>query len=109
MYAEFLTKSRKGEAEHQCRNSVIDTTVKKLDSRNKKNKGKNKSCWALSLETGDTIVTEHAPEPENKKSKRSMQYRKWDFPLPVMIPLLEMGGPLPVLVNCAFWDLHLHS
>ncbi len=24
------------EAEYQCRNSVIDTTVKKLDSRNKK-------------------------------------------------------------------------
>ena len=27
-------------------------------------------------------------------------YWKW-------VPLLEMGVPFPVLVNCAFWDLHM--
>ncbi len=30
-----------------------------------------------------TIVTEHAPEPENEEIKWSMQYQKWDFPFPV--------------------------
>ncbi len=37
---KFLMRSHEGEVEHQCRNSVIDTMVKKLDSRYKK-KGKN--------------------------------------------------------------------
>jgi hypothetical protein len=44
-------------------------------------------------------------EPENEENEPSTQYWKWDFPLPVMLPVLEMGGPLPVLVNCTFWDL----
>ncbi len=33
---KFLMRSCVGEVEYQCRNSVIDTTVEKLDSRNKK-------------------------------------------------------------------------
>ncbi len=77
-------RSREREAEHQCRNSVIDTTVKTLDSRNKKNKGKNKSSWALSLETGNTIVTEHAPEPVNKENERSTQYQKLVTEAPIL-------------------------
>ena len=47
----------------------------------------------------------HAPEPENKKNERSTQYRKCDFP-PVLVPLLEMGRPFSVLVNCVFGYLH---
>ncbi len=35
-------------------------------------------------------MTEHAPEPENEEKKRSTQFWKWDFPLPVMVPLLEI-------------------
>jgi hypothetical protein len=31
-------------------------------------------------------------EPENEENEPSMQYWKWDFPLPVMVPVLEMGG-----------------
>ncbi len=40
---KFLMRNREREVEHQCRNSLIDTTIKKLDSRNKKNKGKKNS------------------------------------------------------------------
>ena len=47
----------------------------------------------------------HAPEPENKKNERSTQYRKCDFS-PVLVPLLEMGRPFSVLVNCVFGYLH---
>jgi hypothetical protein len=52
-------------------------------------------------------MTEYVPEPENEENKQSTQYRKWDFSLPVMVPLLEMGHPFPVLVNCAFGYLHI--
>ncbi len=54
-------------------------------------------------------MTEQAPEPENEENERSTQYRKWDFALPVLVPVLEMGCPFPVLVNCAFGYLHLHE
>jgi hypothetical protein len=57
----------------------------------------------------DSFVTEHAPKPENEENKLLTQYRKWDFSLPVMVPLLEMGVPFPALVNCAFGYLHKHS
>ncbi len=40
LVCKFLLRSREGEVEHQCRNSVIDTTVKKSDSRSEKNKEK---------------------------------------------------------------------
>ena len=47
-------------------------------------------------------MTEHAPEPENEENERLTQFWRWDFPLPVMVPLLEMGVPFPELVNYAF-------
>ena len=50
----------------------------------------------------DFFVTEHASEPENEENEPSTQYWKWDFSLLVMVPVLEMGVPFPVLVNCAF-------
>ena len=49
-----------------------------------------------------SFVTEHAPEPENEENERLTQFWRWDFPLPVMVPLLEMGVPFPELVNYAF-------
>ncbi len=54
---KFLMRSPEGEVEHQCRNSVIDTAVEKLDSRKKKNKGKNPvgSKLAHLLETDNTV------------------------------------------------------
>ena len=58
---------------------------------------------------GSLFVTEEAPEPENEeKNERSTQYQKCDFSLSVLVlvPLLEMGGPFPVKVNCAFGYLH---
>jgi hypothetical protein len=42
-----------------------------------------------------TVPNEKYPEVESKKG----QYWKW-------VPLLEMGMPFPVLVNCAFGYLH---
>jgi len=44
----------------------------------------------------------HASYTENKEYERSTQYQKWDFSFPVLVPLLEMGVPFPVLVNCMF-------
>jgi hypothetical protein len=55
-----------------------------------------------------SFVTEHAPEPENEENERSTQFWKWDFPLPGMVPLLEMGVPFPELVNCVFGYLHMN-
>jgi hypothetical protein len=52
------------------------------------------------------LVTEQVPEPENEENEWSTQYRKWDFALPVLVPVLEMGLPFLVLVNCAFGHLH---
>ena len=43
------------------------------------------------------MCTEQAPEPENEKMN-GQQYRKWDFALPVLVPVLEMGCQFPVLV-----------
>ncbi len=54
-------------------------------------------------------MTEQAPEPENEENERSTQYRKWDFSLPVLVPVLEMGRPFPVLVHCAFGYLHTYG
>ena len=54
------------------------------------------------------LVTEQVPEPENEENEWSTQYRKWDFALPVLVPVLEMGLPFPVLVNCGFGHLHMH-
>ena len=54
------------------------------------------------------LVTEQVPEPENEENEWSTQYRKWDFALPVLVPVLEMGLPFPVLVNCAFGHLHMY-
>jgi hypothetical protein len=51
-------------------------------------------------------MTEQVPEPENEENEWSTQYQKWDFALPVLVPVLEMGLPFPVLVNCAFGHLH---
>ncbi len=51
----------------------------------------------FSLGFGITLlVTEQVPEPENEENEWSMQYRKWDFALPVLVPVLEMGLPFPV-------------
>jgi hypothetical protein len=55
------------------------------------------------------LVTEQVPEPENKENEWSMQYRKRDFALPVLVPVLEMGLPFPVLVNCSFGNLKIHK
>jgi len=41
----------------------------------------------------DSFVTEEVPGPENEKNELSTQYRKCDFSLPVLVPLLEMGPP----------------
>ncbi len=38
-----------------------------------------------------SFVTEHASEPENEENERSTQFWKWDFPLLVLVSLLEMG------------------
>ncbi len=65
-------------------------------------------CKRFSLGFGITpLVTEQVPEPENKENEWSTQYQKWDFALPVLVPVLEMGLPFPVLVNCAFGHLHI--
>ena len=51
----------------------------------------------FSLGFGITLlVTEQVPEPENEENEWSTQYRKWDFALPVLVPVLEMGLPFPV-------------
>ena len=50
----------------------------------------------------DSFLTEHAPKPENVENEQSTQYWKWDFSLPVMVPLLQLGVPFPELVNCVF-------
>jgi hypothetical protein len=57
------------------------------------------------------FVTEEAHEPENEKKRmvNAVTYRKCDFSLPVMVPLLEMGRPFSVMVNCAFGYLQIHS
>ena len=55
------------------------------------------------------LVTEQVPEPENEENEWSTQYQKWDFALPVLVPVLEMGLSFPVLVNCAFGHLHVHQ
>ena len=65
------------------------------------------SAWRLSLSM--FVTSNMRPSQKTKKNERSTQYRKCDFPLPVLVPLLEMGRPFPVLVNCAFGYLHLHS
>ena len=46
----------------------------------------------------DSFVTEEAPEPENEKKQRSTQYRKCDFSLPVLEPLLEIWS-----ANFQYW------
>ena len=57
----------------------------------------------------DSFVTEHEPEQENEKNQQSMQYRICDCSLSAMTPLLEMGRPIPGLLNCAFGYLHIFS
>ena len=52
-----------------------------------------------------SFMTEHAPEPENEENKRSTQFWKWDFPLPVMVPLLEMGNPISRTGKLRVWVL----
>ncbi len=37
------------------------------------------------------LVTEQVPEPENEENEWSTQYRKWDFALPVLVPVLRLG------------------
>jgi hypothetical protein len=64
---------------------------------------------SLAIRLGNYFVTEQAPKPEKEENERStMQYREWDFSLPVIVLLLEMSRPFPVLVNCQFGDLHKH-
>ena len=45
-----------------------------------------------------TVPNGKFPEVEFKKG----QYWKW-------VPVLEMGMPVPVLANCAFGHLHMHT
>ena len=45
-----------------------------------------------------TVPNGNFPEVEFKKG----QYWKW-------VPVLEMGMPVPVLANCAFGHLHMHT
>jgi hypothetical protein len=48
-------------------------------------------------------VTEQAPEREKEKNEwyvNAVCTGNLDFPLPVMVPLLEMAVPVPVLAIC---------
>ena len=54
------------------------------------------------------FVTNMRPSQKTKKNEQSTQYRKCDFPLPVLVPLLKLGRPFPVLANCTFGYLHMY-